>query len=203
MTDNTATGSIQAIRSGIERLFGRNNAHSDEVNELLRVVKSNHPKSDLSIVERAYLVAEQAHEGQKRKSGEPYITHPIAVAQILADIGIGPTTIAAALLHDTVEDTTYTLAMLQKDFGNEITALVDGVTKLDKVKFGENAQAETVRKMVVSMSKDIRVLVIKLADRLHNARTWGFVEAETGVSVVGAAVVSMGHRCKLSSFIVL
>ena len=178
MTENTATGSISAIRSGIERLFGRNNPHSAEVNELLRVVKSNHPKSDLSIVEKAYLVAENAHEGQKRKSGEPYITHPIAVAQILADLGIGPTTIAAALLHDTVEDTAYTLTMLQKDFGDEIAALVDGVTKLDKVKFGENAQAETVRKMVVSMSKDIRVLVIKLADRLHNARTWGFVEPE-------------------------
>ncbi|MFM2384768.1 MAG: hypothetical protein RL166_642, partial [Actinomycetota bacterium] len=102
MTDNTATGSIQAIRSGIGRLFGRNNPHSDEVNELIRVVKANHPKSDLGIIERAYLVAEQAHEGQKRKSGEPYITHPIAVAQILADLGIGPTTIAAALLHDTV-----------------------------------------------------------------------------------------------------
>jgi GTP pyrophosphokinase len=124
------------------------------------------------------LVAEQAHEGQLRKSGEPYITHPIAVAKILADLGIGPTTIAAALLHDTVEDTEYTLATLQKDFGDEIALLVDGVTKLDKVKFGENAQAETVRKMVVSMSKDIRVLVIKLADRLHNARTWGFVEPE-------------------------
>lgn len=178
MTENTTTGSIQAIRSGLGRLFGRNNPHSAEVNELLRVLKSNHPKSDLAIVERAYLVAELAHEGQKRKSGEPYITHPIAVAQILADLGIGPTTIAAALLHDTVEDTDYTLVMLQKDFGDEISALVDGVTKLDKVKFGENAQAETVRKMVISMSKDIRVLVIKLADRLHNARTWGFVELE-------------------------
>ena len=178
LTENTATGSIQALRSGLGRLFGRNNPHSAEVNELLRVLKANHPKSDLAVVERAYLVAEQAHEGQKRKSGEPYITHPIAVAQILADLGIGPTTIAAALLHDTVEDTAYTLPMLQKDFGDEIAALVDGVTKLDKVKFGENAQAETVRKMVVSMSKDIRVLVIKLADRLHNARTWGFVEPE-------------------------
>ena len=178
MSDNTSTGSISALRSGIGRFFGRNNAHSAEMNELMRVVKLNHPRSDLSVIERAYLVAEHAHEGQKRKSGEPYITHPIAVAQILADLGIGPTTIAAALLHDTVEDTAYTLEQLQKDFGNEIAALVDGVTKLDKVKFGENAQAETVRKMVISMSKDIRVLVIKLADRLHNARTWGFVEVE-------------------------
>ena len=178
MSDNNATGSIQAIRSGFGRLFGRSSAHNAEVNELLRVTKSNHPRADLSVIERAYAIAEQAHEGQFRKSGEPYITHPIAVAQILADLGIGPTTIAAALLHDTVEDTDYSLTSLQKDFGDEIALLVDGVTKLDKVKFGENAQAETVRKMVVSMSKDIRVLVIKLADRLHNARTWGFVEPE-------------------------
>jgi guanosine-3',5'-bis(diphosphate) 3'-pyrophosphohydrolase len=178
MSDGNGTGSIQAIRSGLGRIFGRSGAHGAELNELLRVTKSNHPKSDLAVIEKAYLVAEKAHEGQKRKSGEPYITHPLAVAQILADLGIGPSTLAAALLHDTVEDTDYTLAMLQKDFGDEITLLVDGVTKLDKLKFGDNAQAETVRKMVVSMSKDIRVLVIKLADRLHNARTWGFVEIE-------------------------
>jgi GTP pyrophosphokinase len=178
MSDVNGTGSIQAIRSGLGRIFGRSGPHSAEVNELLRVTKSNHPKSDLAVIEKAYVIAEKAHVGQKRKSGEPYITHPLAVAQILADLGIGPSTIAAALLHDTVEDTDYTLAMLQKDFGDEISLLVDGVTKLDKVKFGDNAQAETVRKMVVSMSKDIRVLVIKLADRLHNARTWGFVDLE-------------------------
>lgn len=178
MSENTGTGSIQAIRSGLVKLFGRSNAHFAEIAELLRVVRLNHPKADLSVIERSYMVAEAAHQGQLRKSGEPYITHPIAVAQILADLGIGPITIAAALLHDTVEDTDYTLTQLQKDFGDEIASLVDGVTKLDKVKFGEHAQAETVRKMVISMSKDIRVLVIKLADRLHNARTWGFVEPE-------------------------
>ena len=178
MTEKDATGSISAIRSGFGRLFGRGGPHSAAVNELLRVTKANHPKADLSVIERAYEVAELAHQGQLRKSGEPYITHPIAVAQILAELGIGPATLAAALLHDTVEDTDYSLETLTKDFGAEVAALVDGVTKLDKVKFGESAQAETVRKMVVSMSKDIRVLVIKLADRLHNARTWGFVEVE-------------------------
>jgi GTP pyrophosphokinase len=139
----------------------------------------HHPKADLSVIERAYSVAERAHADQKRQSGEPYITHPVAVAQILADLGIGPKTIAAALMHDTVEDTEYTLDQLQNDFGDEIAMLVDGVTKLDKVKYGESAQAETVRKMIVAMSKDIRVLIIKLADRLHNARTWGFVPAES------------------------
>jgi GTP pyrophosphokinase len=143
------------------------------------VVRVNHPKADTALIERAFAAADLAHTGQLRKSGEPYITHPLAVAQILADLGIGATTIAAALLHDTVEDTEYNLEMLRSDFGEEIAMLVDGVTKLDKVRFGDHAQAETVRKMVVAMSKDIRVLVIKLTDRLHNARTWGFVPIES------------------------
>ncbi|GAA2187674.1 GTP pyrophosphokinase [Leucobacter alluvii] len=142
-------------------------------------MRGNHPRADLTVIERAYAVAERAHRGQKRRSGEPYITHPIAVAQILADLGIAPNVIAAALLHDTVEDTEYTLDQLTEEFGDEIAMLVDGVTKLDKVKYGDSAQAETVRKMVVAMSKDIRVLVIKLADRLHNARTWGFVSGDS------------------------
>ncbi len=131
------------------------------------------------MIERAHNVAARAHQGQTRQSGEPYITHPLAVAQILAELGIGPVTIAAALLHDTVEDTPYSLDQLRDDFGAEIAMLVDGVTKLDKVKYGDHAQAETVRKMIVAMSKDIRVLVVKLADRLHNARTWGFVSPES------------------------
>ncbi|MFM5905812.1 MAG: RelA/SpoT family protein [Micrococcales bacterium] len=160
-------------------MFGKSGPYSDELNEILRIAKVNHPKADLSVIERAFVVAEEAHRGQLRKSGEPYITHPLAVTKILADLGIGVASLAAALLHDTVEDTPYTLDMLKRDFGNEIAMLVDGVTKLDKVKFGDNAQAETVRKMVVAMSKDIRVLVIKLADRLHNARTWGFVSSES------------------------
>jgi len=149
---------------------------SDTVDRLVKTVALHDTKADIPLIKRAYAAAEKAHEGQKRKSGEPYITHPVAVAQILADLGIGSKTIAAALLHDTVEDTDYTLDLLQRDFGDEIAVLVDGVTKLDKLKYGDSAQAETVRKMVVAMSKDIRVLVIKLADRLHNARTWGFVE---------------------------
>ncbi len=149
------------------------------VDRLIKTVRTQHPKADIAIIERAYRAAERAHEGQLRRSGEPYITHPVAVAQILADLGIGPVTIAAALLHDTVEDTSYTLERVREHFGDEIAMLVDGVTKLDKLKYGDSAQAETVRKMVVAMSKDIRVLVIKLADRLHNARTWGFVSPES------------------------
>jgi GTP pyrophosphokinase len=156
----------------------RTGPYASEMNEIVRLCKLNHPRADLTILDRAFEAAEAAHRGQLRKSGEPYITHPLAVTQILAELGIGPVTLAASLLHDTVEDTDYDLSMVRRDFGDEVAMLVDGVTKLDKVKFGADAQAETVRKMVVAMSKDIRVLVIKLADRLHNARTWQFVDAE-------------------------
>jgi guanosine-3',5'-bis(diphosphate) 3'-pyrophosphohydrolase len=173
------TGSISLLRKSLPRLFPKSGPYSAEVAELIRITKQNHPKADLSIIERAFAVAQHAHRDQKRASGDPYITHPLAVTLILAELGIGPVTLAAALLHDTVEDTEYNLAMLKADFGEEVAMLVDGVTKLDKVKFGDHAQAETVRKMVVAMSKDIRVLVIKLADRLHNARTWGFVSPES------------------------
>ena len=165
-------------RARFPRIFSKAPVHNG-LETLQRTLRKHHLKADWALVARAYRVAEKAHEGQTRQSGEPYITHPLAVSQILAELGIGPITIAAALLHDTVEDTSYSLDELHKDFGPEIAMLVDGVTKLDKVKYGENAQAETVRKMIVAMSKDIRVLVVKLADRLHNARTWGFVSPES------------------------
>ncbi len=175
----TETASSNAsLRTLLPRIFSRAQP-AGAVDRLIKTVRLHHPKADIALIERAYAAAEKAHSGQKRKSGEPYITHPVAVAQILADLGIGSKTLAAALLHDTVEDTDYTLDMLRRDFGDEVAMLVDGVTKLDKLKYGDSAQAETVRKMVVAMSKDIRVLVIKLADRLHNARTWGFVPTES------------------------
>ena len=166
------------LRTLLPRLFSKAPT-TQGLETLVKTVRKNHPKADSGLIERAYKVAEKSHTGQTRRSGEPYITHPLAVSQILADLGIGPVTIAAALLHDTVEDTEYSLDQLRRDFGDEIAMLVDGVTKLDKLKYGDNAQAETVRKMIVAMSKDIRVLVIKLADRLHNARTWGFVAPES------------------------
>ncbi|MFG3436897.1 RelA/SpoT family protein [Nonomuraea sp. NPDC047897] len=142
---------------------------------LFRTVRATHPKADLRLIERAYEVAAHHHRDQKRKSGDPYITHPLAVATILAELGTDDETLCAALLHDTVEDTSYGLDELRADFGDTIGSLVDGVTKLDKVKFGDAAQAETVRKMVVAMSRDIRVLIIKLADRLHNMRTMRYL----------------------------
>lgn len=178
VANDVSQGGTTALRRLVPRIFSRGSAPG-AVDQLVRTVRSNYPRADLSIIERAYTVAERAHRGQKRRSGEPYITHPIAVAQILADLGVAPVAIAAALLHDTVEDTDYGLEQLTAEFGDEIAMLVDGVTKLDKLKYGDSAQAETVRKMVVAMSKDIRVLVIKLADRLHNARTWGFVSGES------------------------
>jgi len=142
-----------------------------ELEPLLRTVKQFHPKVDVKVLEQAYERAAYLHRDQVRRSGDPYITHPLAVATILAELGMTPPTLAAALLHDTVEDTEYSLDALREDFGDEVAALVDGVTKLDKVKYGQATAAETVRKMVVAMARDIRVLVIKLADRLHNMRT--------------------------------
>ena len=175
MVDTTGSTSLRRL---VPRIFSRAQP-ADGFDKLVKTVRQHHPKADLLQLEEAHEVARKAHEGQKRRSGEPYITHPIAVAQILAELGIGPKTIIAALLHDTVEDTEYTLDECRAQFGAEVAMLVDGVTKLDKVKYGDSAQAETVRKMIVAMSKDIRVLVIKLADRLHNARTWGFMPVES------------------------
>ena len=146
---------------------------------VVSALTEHHPNDKLVNLERAFLVAKEAHTGQLRKSGEEYITHPVAVAAILAEFGLNEAVVIAALLHDTVEDTSYSLTQLRKDFGDEIALLVDGVTKLDKLTYGPTAEAETVRKMIVAMSRDIRVLLIKLADRLHNARTWKYVSPES------------------------
>ena len=144
---------------------------------MLRQLRASHPKADTAPVQRAYEIAAKAHAGQKRRSGDPYITHPVAVAGILADLGMDVPTICAALLHDTVEDTDVTIDTLNADFGELVSLIVDGVTKLDKVKVGDAdaAQSETIRKMVVAMARDPRVLVVKLADRLHNMRTLRFL----------------------------
>ncbi|MBC9725641.1 GTP pyrophosphokinase [Streptomyces sp. TRM68367] len=176
------TGSSNRVRARLARLgVQRANPYNPVLEPLLRIVRSNDPKIEnatLRQIERAYQVAERWHRGQKRKSGDPYITHPLAVTTILAELGMDPATLMAGLLHDTVEDTEYGLDQLRRDFGDTVALLVDGVTKLDKVKFGEAAQAETVRKMVVAMAKDPRVLVIKLADRLHNMRTMRYLKRE-------------------------
>jgi GTP diphosphokinase / guanosine-3',5'-bis(diphosphate) 3'-diphosphatase len=176
------SGSSNRVRARLARLgVQRSTPYNPVLEPLLRVVRANDPKADsaaLRQLERAFQVAERWHRGQKRKSGDPYITHPLAVTTILAELGMDAATLMAGLLHDTVEDTEYGLDSLRRDFGEQVAELVDGVTKLDKVKFGEAAQAETVRKMVVAMARDPRVLVIKLADRLHNMRTMRFLKRE-------------------------
>jgi GTP pyrophosphokinase len=166
------------MRTRLARLGSRGPGSHPALEPLFAVVRATHPKADTSDIERAYRLAERLHTGQLRRSGDPYITHPLAVTTILAELGMTPPTLCAALLHDTVEDTPYTLEECRKEFGDEVALLVDGVTKLDKVKYGDSAQAETIRKMVVAMSRDIRVLVIKLADRLHNMRTLRYLKAE-------------------------
>ncbi|QMU78743.1 bifunctional (p)ppGpp synthetase/guanosine-3',5'-bis(diphosphate) 3'-pyrophosphohydrolase [Streptacidiphilus sp. PB12-B1b] len=144
---------------------------ADAMEPVVRAHRSHHPGADIALLGRAYEVAEASHRGQTRKSGEPYITHPLAVTMILAQLGAETTALVASLLHDTVEDTAVTLDQVRAGFGDEVAYLVDGVTKLEKVDFGAAAEAETFRKMLLATGEDVRVMVIKLADRLHNMRT--------------------------------
>ncbi|MGF1668024.1 MAG: RelA/SpoT family protein [Acidimicrobiia bacterium] len=141
--------------------------------EVIETFLARHPAGDADLLRRAFAIADRAHDGQTRKSGEPYIHHPLSVTAILAAYGMDQATLAAAILHDTVEDTDVTLPQIVTEFGEEIAYLIDGVTKLDRIQYDsrEQAQAATIRKMVVAMAKDLRVLIIKLADRLHNIRT--------------------------------
>src|SRR3954447_21236382 len=167
------------VRARLARLGGTKGGGVPAVLEpLLKTLRANHPKADTRIVQRAYEVADRCHRGQFRRSGDPYITHPLAVATIVAELGMEEPTICAAMLHDTVEDTALGLDEVRREFGDEVAMLVDGVTKLDKVKYGESAEAETIRKMVVAMAKDPKVLILKLADRLHNVRTLEWLPAE-------------------------
>lgn len=148
-------------------------AANSELAPLLSSYRRRHPKAPLATISRAYTVAAEAHRSQMRSSGESYINHPLAVAQIVADIGLDEVSVVAALLHDAVEDTEITVADVDRDFGTEIAGIVDGVTKLERIRFDsrEEQQAASMRKMLVAMARDLRVLVIKLADRLHNMRT--------------------------------
>ena len=175
-----APSATRRVRARLaRRITAQRSAPVKQVLEPLAAVhRELHPKADLTLLQRAYDVAEEAHRGQRRKSGDPYITHPLAVATILGELGMDTITLVAALLHDTVEDTSYGLEDLNEDFGEEVARLVDGVTKLDKVQLGSAAEAETIRKMVIAMARDPRVLVIKLADRLHNMRTMRFLPPE-------------------------
>jgi GTP pyrophosphokinase len=161
------------VKTVLPRRHHRSASVDGALQPLLDTYTHLHPRAATSLIEHAYEVARDAHRDQVRRSGDPYIAHPIGVAMILADLGLDDVTLAAALLHDAVEDTSITLEDLGSDFGSDLTAIVDGVTKLDRLEFDsrEEQQAATMRKMLVAMAKDVRVLLIKLADRLHNMRT--------------------------------
>ncbi|GEB56088.1 RelA/SpoT family protein [Streptomyces gardneri] len=150
----------------------------DAISHVAEAHRAHHPEADLAVLRRAYVLAESSHRGQFRKSGEPYITHPLAVTLILAELGAETTTLTASLLHDTVEDTEVTLDQVRREFGDEVAYLVDGVTKVEKIDYGAAAEPETFRKMLVATGNDVRVMSIKLADRLHNMRTLGVMRAE-------------------------
>ncbi|MGO2611530.1 RelA/SpoT family protein [Corynebacterium flavescens] len=178
-TKRPSGGGMRSMSARLARsLTGGRVKINPVLDPLMSIHRKFHPKADAELLNNAYNTAERLHAGVFRKSGEPYITHPLAVATIAAEIGMDTTTIAAALLHDTVEDTDYSLDDLTRDFGSEVARLVDGVTKLDKVALGAAAEAETIRKMIVAMATDPRVLVIKVADRLHNMRTMRFLPPE-------------------------
>ena len=173
--------------------------------ELIASVKKYHPSTDISMIEKAYKIAYEAHEGQKRKSGEPYIIHPLCVAIILADLELDKETIVAGLLHDVVEDTVMTTEEITKEFGAEVALLVDGVTKLGQLSYSADkveVQAENLRKMFLAMAKDIRVILIKLADRLHNMRTLKYLEPEVYYDLVEKIALRKTERQKFVDGIV-
>ncbi|MCZ2527280.1 RelA/SpoT family protein [Streptomyces sp. NPDC059506] len=175
-------GKADLRRLGRAALRGGSRAGTpDALEHVVQAHRAHHPRAgaaDLSALRRAYVLAEASHRGQMRKSGEPYITHPLAVTLILAQLGAETTTLVASLLHDTVEDTEVTLEQVREEFGEEVAYLVDGVTKLEKVDYGAAAEPETFRKMLVATGDDVRVMSIKLADRLHNMRTLGVMRRE-------------------------
>lgn len=206
MTDRNRPRSNVGVRGMSARLArsltGTRAKTNPVLDPLLSIHRQFHPRADAEVLSRAYDLAEHLHEGVFRKSGDPYITHPLAVATIAAEIGMDTTTLVAALLHDTVEDTDYSLEQLTDDFGAEVARLVDGVTKLDKVALGAAAEAETIRKMIVAMAQDPRVLVIKVADRLHNMRTMRFLPPEKQAKKARQTlevIAPLAHRLGMAS----
>ncbi|CAB0863694.1 bifunctional (p)ppGpp synthetase/guanosine-3',5'-bis(diphosphate) 3'-pyrophosphohydrolase [Corynebacterium diphtheriae] len=197
------SNSMRSMSARLARSLTGNRVRVNSVLEpMLAIYREFHPKADAEVLNRAYATAERLHDGVFRKSGDPYITHPLAVATIAAEIGMDTTTLVAALLHDTVEDTDYSLEDLTADFGAEVARLVDGVTKLDKVALGAAAEAETIRKMIVAMSQDPRVLVIKVADRLHNMRTMRFLPPEKQAKKARQTlevIAPLAHRLGMAS----
>ncbi len=203
-TSGTGPPSGRRVRARLARLTSPTKPGSTPpvLEPLLRTVRTSHPKADTRLIVRAYEIAETMHGEQTRRSGDLYITHPLAVTTILAELGMDTTTLVAALLHDTVEDTPYTLDDVRAEFGEDVAQLVDGVTKLDKITYGEHAEAETIRKMVVAMARDPRVLVIKLADRLHNMRTLRYLRQEKQERIANTTLeifAPLAHRLGMNT----
>ncbi len=163
----------RGVKAVLKKVRASRGPSDPALEKLIKEVRNRRPKADLRLIDHAYAIAVAAHEGQVRKSGDAFVSHPIAVAGILAELGLDETTVSAALLHDAVEDTSLTLAEVESEMGFDVAMLIDGVTKLDKIRFrsAEQSRAENLRKMIVATAKDVRVLLIKIADRLHNMRT--------------------------------
>ncbi|WP_462185971.1 MULTISPECIES: RelA/SpoT family protein [unclassified Frankia] len=190
------------VRGRLSRFSTHRATPPSALDPVLRGLLANHPRADIAQVQQAFEVADAAHAGQVRFSGHPYITHPIAVASILADLGMDTATLSAALLHDTVEETTLTVDTIRDTFGDHIALIVDAVSKLNRVKVGEAAQAETIRRMVVAMARDPRALVVKLADRLHNMRTLRFLPEHKQERKAGETLevyAPLAHRLGMNS----
>ena len=163
------------------------------IGELIDRVRTYHPAAPVDLIQKAYEFSAEKHHGQRRLSGEPYLTHPLQVAGIIAELRLDVPSVATGLLHDTVEDTLATLEQIEQGFGAEIAALVDGVTKIGQINFRsrEEKQAENFRKMLLAMARDLRVILIKLADRTHNMRTLGHLppERQLEIAQIGRAHV--------------
>lgn len=175
-----------------------------EYEKLKEIILENNPKADMDLIKKAYYFGEVNHRGQKRNSGEDYFIHPIAVAKTLSNMKLDDQTICAGLMHDVLEDTSVTYDQMEKEFGHEITFLVDGVTKLKNLNYSsrEEKQAENIRKMVMAMSNDVRVVLIKLADRLHNMRTLEYKTREKQVQTATETLeiyVPLAHRLGIYS----
>jgi len=202
-SSKAATSASRRVRARLaRRMTAQRGALNPVLEPLVAVHKQFYPKANLTLLQRAYEVADERHADQLRRSGDPYITHPLAVANILAELEMDTTTLIAALLHDTVEDTGYTLEALTEEFGTEVGHLVDGVTKLDKVALGTAAEGESIRKMILAMARDPRVLVIKVADRLHNMRTMRFLPPEKQASKSRETlevIAPLAHRLGMAS----
>jgi GTP diphosphokinase / guanosine-3',5'-bis(diphosphate) 3'-diphosphatase len=189
---------VSGSEAGVE-LTAPDDAQTHEFEQLLASLREARPKDDLTPVDKAYRFASQYHEGQMRASGEPYMSHPVAVAQILAGMRMDVVSIETGLLHDVVEDTSVTTADIQKNFGDEVARCVDGVTKLSKINFfsAEDRQAESYRKMLLAMVNDIRVIIVKLADRLHNMRTLGSLSPERRERIARRSLVPVSRSRSL------